>query len=213
MAERPPLLAILDQGSTQEFVGSACCSNSTLPVIRARTASLRSRARPGPQAPAASRAGPRRPRQQPRHASRSASRNSRSWKARRSDRPAARRRSVRRRRHRTGSREEAEHDRRRGRAEATGAASSPPIRPPPRAPARPGTPPSEPKAPLDYYSRSGAGRRRPRAVAPNGVRSRGLTLATSARHVGRGPGERNNPFFGAVPSYDAVVIIDQAKAG
>ncbi len=41
MAERPPLLAILDQGSTEEFVRVRLLLDSTLPVIRARTASLR----------------------------------------------------------------------------------------------------------------------------------------------------------------------------
>ena len=41
MAERPPLLAILDHGSTQEFVRVRLLLDSTLPVIRARTASLR----------------------------------------------------------------------------------------------------------------------------------------------------------------------------
>ena len=41
MAERPPLLAILDQGSTREFVRVRLLLDSTLPVIRARTASLR----------------------------------------------------------------------------------------------------------------------------------------------------------------------------
>lgn len=42
MAERPPLLAILDQGSTEEFVRVRLLLDSTLPVIRARTAALRS---------------------------------------------------------------------------------------------------------------------------------------------------------------------------
>src|SRR5512139_954314 len=41
MAERPPLLAILDQGSTQEFIRVRLLLDSTLPVIRARTATLR----------------------------------------------------------------------------------------------------------------------------------------------------------------------------
>src|SRR4029079_2935177 len=41
MAERPPLLAILDQGSTQEFVRVRLLLDTTLPVIRSRTASLR----------------------------------------------------------------------------------------------------------------------------------------------------------------------------
>ncbi len=41
MAERPPLLAILDQGSTEEFVRVRLLLDSTLPIIRARTASLR----------------------------------------------------------------------------------------------------------------------------------------------------------------------------
>ena len=41
MAERPPLLAILDQGSTREFVRVRLLLDSTLPAIRARTAALR----------------------------------------------------------------------------------------------------------------------------------------------------------------------------
>lgn len=41
MARRPPLLAILDQGSTQEFVRVRLLLNSTLPAIRRRTAALR----------------------------------------------------------------------------------------------------------------------------------------------------------------------------
>ena len=41
MSERPPLLAILDQGSTEEFVRVRLLLDSTLPTIRARTASLR----------------------------------------------------------------------------------------------------------------------------------------------------------------------------
>lgn len=41
MAERPPLLAVLDQGSTQDFVRVRLLLDSTLPAIRARTASLR----------------------------------------------------------------------------------------------------------------------------------------------------------------------------
>ena len=41
MAERPPLLAILDQGSTEEFVRVRLLLDSTLPAIRKRTAALR----------------------------------------------------------------------------------------------------------------------------------------------------------------------------
>ena len=41
MAERPPLLAILDQGSTEEFVRVRLLLDSTLPIIRKRTSALR----------------------------------------------------------------------------------------------------------------------------------------------------------------------------
>jgi len=41
MSERPPLLAILDQGSTQEFVRVRLLLDATLPAIRNRTAALR----------------------------------------------------------------------------------------------------------------------------------------------------------------------------
>ena len=41
MAERPPLLAILDQGSTEELVRVRLILDSTLPAIRKRTAALR----------------------------------------------------------------------------------------------------------------------------------------------------------------------------
>ena len=41
MSERPPLLAILDHGSTEEFVRVRLLLDSTLPVIRKRTAALR----------------------------------------------------------------------------------------------------------------------------------------------------------------------------
>ncbi|HEU0284725.1 MAG TPA: metalloendopeptidase, partial [Sphingomicrobium sp.] len=49
MAERPPLLAILDQGSTREFVRVRLLLDSTLPAIRARTASLRAELERGRQ--------------------------------------------------------------------------------------------------------------------------------------------------------------------
>ena len=49
MAERPPLLAILDQGSTREFVRIRLLLDSTLPSIRARTASLRAELERGRQ--------------------------------------------------------------------------------------------------------------------------------------------------------------------
>ncbi len=41
MAERPPLLAILDRGSTEEFVRVRLLLDSTLPAIRKRTSALR----------------------------------------------------------------------------------------------------------------------------------------------------------------------------
>ena len=47
MARRPPLLAIADEGSTEEFVRVRLLLDSTLPVIRRRTAALSAELREG----------------------------------------------------------------------------------------------------------------------------------------------------------------------
>ena len=49
MAQRPPLLAIAERGSTDEFVKVRVLLDSTLPVIRARTAALSAELRQGEQ--------------------------------------------------------------------------------------------------------------------------------------------------------------------
>ena len=49
MAQRPPLLAVAEQGSTDEFVKVRVLLNSTLPVIRQRTMSLSRELREGEQ--------------------------------------------------------------------------------------------------------------------------------------------------------------------
>ena len=49
MAQRPPLLAIAQRGSTDEFVKVRILLDSTLPVIRARTAALSAEMREGEQ--------------------------------------------------------------------------------------------------------------------------------------------------------------------
>jgi septal ring factor EnvC (AmiA/AmiB activator) len=79
----------------------------------------------------------------------------------------------------------------------------------PAPPARPGTPPGKPEAPLEYILPvqapivEGLG-----SVAPNGVRSRGLTLATPRGTSLDVPASGTIRFSGPFRSYDAVVIID-----
>ena len=210
MAERPPLLAILDQGSTQEFIRIRLLLDSTVPVIRARTASLRAELDRGRQLQdAAERA--------------------------RSELVASRTLLVERRRdfamleakalkiaNERGSEalgfgdlalargEEAarlsSEAQRRNQARAIAAELS-------RLPAplnRPGAGGrGAPVVPFAYMLPSpapvieGLG-----AVAPNGVRSRGLTLATARGASIEVPANGTIRFSGPFRSYDAVVIIE-----
>ncbi|HET6942867.1 MAG TPA: peptidoglycan DD-metalloendopeptidase family protein [Sphingomicrobium sp.] len=209
MAERPPLLAILDQGSTQEFVRVRLLLGTTLPVIRARTASLRAELDRG------------RKLQRQAQQARADLLGSRDALSRRKQEFAQlESRAVHLAQQRGGEAlgagdialargEEAAQligEAERGR-QAREIAAELSLLPAP--PARPGTPPGKPGAPLEYILPvqapivEGLG-----SVAPNGVRSRGLTLATSRGTSLDVPASGTIRFSGPFRSYDAVVIID-----
>jgi septal ring factor EnvC (AmiA/AmiB activator) len=209
MAERPPLLAVLDQGSTQEFVRVRLLLNSTLPAIRARTASLRAEIDLG------------------RSLQRSAemarlelvrSRDSLETRKRRFaelEDEALKSAAIRggealtagdvalaRGEEATALVSETEQRRQASRIAAELAAL-------PAPPARPGASArNAPQAPFPYVLPQlpvveGLG-----AVAPNGVRSRGLTLAARRGTPVPVPASGTIRFAGPYRSYDSVVIID-----
>jgi septal ring factor EnvC (AmiA/AmiB activator) len=210
MAERPPLLAILDQGSTREFVRVRLLLDSTLPVIRARTASLRAELDRGLELQAAAEKA---------RTELVASRNTLAERRRDFARLEAEALKVVNER---GSEalgvgdvalargEEAARlsgeAQRRSQARAIAAD----LARLPAPPARPGASDgSAPSVSFPYILPSGApvveglG-----AVAPNGVRSRGLTLSTARGTSVAVPASGTIRFAGPFRSYDAVVIIE-----
>jgi septal ring factor EnvC (AmiA/AmiB activator) len=210
MSERPPLLTILDEGSTEEFVRVRLLLDSTLPAIRARTAALRTDLDEG------------RKLQLSAAASRKDLVDSRNTLAVRKREFAeleeqALELAARRGGEALGAGDvalargedvqqiQSEAERRRS---AAGVASELARMPAP--PARPGSESQyPPAAPLDYRLPAnapvleGLG-----TVAPNGVRSRGLILST--RHGARivVPASGTIRFSGPFRSYDSVVIIE-----
>lgn len=210
MAERPPLLAILDQGSTQEFVRVRLLLDSTLPVIRARTAALRSELELG-----------RTLQLQAERARADLVKSRDVLSERRRDFAMLEAKAQRIAEQRGGEAlgagdvalvrgEEAESlavEARRSGAAWSLAADLARL---PGPPARPGPTVEAPTgAPFAYVLPSpapvveGLG-----SVAPNGVRSRGLTLATARGAEVLVPASGTIRFAGAFRSYDSVVIID-----
>ena len=210
MAERPPLLAILDQGSTQEFVRVRLLLDSTLPVIRARTASLRAELDRGRELQTAAEKA---------RTELVASRNTLAERRRDFTKLEAEALKIANER---GSEalgvgdvalargEEAarlsSEAQRRSQARTIAAELA-------RLPAPPARPNSSGESvsgvPFPYVLPSGApvieglG-----AVAPNGVRSRGLTLSTARGASVAVPASGTIRFAGPFRSYDAVVIIE-----
>jgi murein hydrolase activator len=209
MAERPPLLAVLNQGSTEEFVRVRLLLDSTLPVIQARTASLRAELKRGRQL------------QQAANQARTDLLNGRNTLAtRKREFAELESKAVQVAQQRGGEAlsagdialargEEAQGllgEARRGEQARAIAADLGRLPPPP---VRPGTAPASPSADLAYVLPSPA----PvleglEAVAPNGVRSRGLTLATAGGAAVVAPASGTIRFSGPFRSYDAVIIID-----
>lgn len=210
MAQRPPLLAIADHGSTDEFVKVRVLLDSTLPVIRARTAGLSNELREGEhleRSAAAARAQLIQGRQDlvarrdefaalERRAIQSAA--SASGEALRAgDTALAAAESVEELAGgQAGSREAA--------ALAAALAAGDP------APARPVAPDSAPQpAPLAYRLPAdapvleGLG-----SVNTSGIRSRGVTLATGRGAPVVAPAAGTVRFSGPFRSYDGVMIID-----
>ena len=212
MAERPPLLAILDRGSTREFVRVRLLLDSTLPAIRARTASLRAELERG------------RSLQQQADMARTDLVKSRNLLAeRRREFASLEAKAVKIAEQRGGEAlgvgdialargEEAEQLAGEARRAISARAIAAELARLPAPPARPGPamrskdgPPFSYVLPSSAPVVDGLG-----SVAPNGVRSRGLTLAT-----GRGapvvvPASGTIRFSGAFRSYDSIVIIDHS---
>lgn len=209
MSKRPPLLAILDQGSMQEFVRVRLLLDSTLPAIRARTASLRAELERGRQL------------QQDAQQARTELVRSRNVLAsRKREFAALEAKAVKIAQERGGealgagdvalSRGERAaqlvSEVRRGNEARTVAADLARL---PAPPARPGTVTGGPQAPFSYALPvsapvlEGLG-----SVGSNGIRSRGLTLATARGAPVAVPASGTIRFSGPFRSYDAVVIID-----
>jgi septal ring factor EnvC (AmiA/AmiB activator) len=209
MAERPPLLAILDQGSTREFVRVRLLLDSTLPAIRARTASLRAELNRGRQL------------QQKAEDARADLVGSRNALAERKRDFAALEAKAAKVAERRGGELLGASDVALARGEQAAMLSGEARRSSaarliasefsrlPAPPARPGTARARSDVPFAYQLPApapvaeGLG-----AVAPNGVRSRGLTLATAHGAAVTVPASGTVRFSGPYRSYDAVVIID-----
>ena len=209
MSERPPLLAILDKGSTQEFVRVRLLLDATLPVIQRRTAALRAELDQG------------RKLQQAAVSARTDLQRSRDTLAQRKQEFAALEDQALRVAARTGGEAIGAgdialargEDAARLTSEAQGRRSATVIAAElarlPAAPPRPGRPEISRATPFAYNLPAtaavveGLG-----AVATNGVRSRGLTLATARGTPLNAPASGTVRFSGPFRSNDGVVIID-----
>jgi len=210
MSERPPLLAILDEGSTEQFVRVRLLLDSTLPAIRARTAALRAELDQG-----------RALQQRADLARRDLIASRDTLTRRKAEFAALEAQAMQLAASRGGEAlgagdvalargEEAEQlssEAQRSRSAASMAAELARM---PAPPARPGGGPQAPAiSPFGYQLPSnapvvdGLG-----SIAPNGVRSRGLTLATTRGAPVVVPASGVVRFSGPFRSYDSVVIID-----
>ena len=213
MAERPPLLAIADDGSTEEFVRVKLLLDSTLPVIRERTAALSAELEQGRKlATAARRARDRLAASRDELAGRRnafAELEARALRfAERSGAEALAAGDVA-----IAAGETAEDlageqaGSRPARAFAAELAGAEP------APARPGAAAGQPaRAPFPYRLPAaapvveGLG-----AVSSSGVRSRGLRLATNRGDALAAPASGIVRFAGPFRSHDGIVIIDHGQ--
>jgi septal ring factor EnvC (AmiA/AmiB activator) len=210
MSERPPLLAILDEGSTEQFVRVRLLLDSTLPAIRARTAAVRAELDQG------------RALQQRADLARRDLIASRDTLARRKAEFAALEAQAMQLAASRGGEalgagdvalargEEAEQLSSEAQRSRSAAAMAAELARMPAPPARPGGGPQAPAiSPFGYQLPSnapvvdGLG-----SIAPNGVRSRGLTLATTRGAPVVVPASGVVRFSGPFRSYDSVVIID-----
>lgn len=210
MAQRPPLVALVDGGSTEDFVRVRLLLDSTLPAIRRRTAALRQSVEQGRRLHGAAEA-----------ARAELARSRDALAARRSEFAALEDKALalaeRRGSEALGAGDvalargeeaeqltsEAERSRA-ARALAAELARLPPAPPRPgRSEAAPAAAPFAYRLPAQAPVVEGLG-----AVAPNGVRSRGLTLATARGGAVLVPADGTVRFSGPFRSYDGIVIID-----
>lgn len=213
MASRPPMLTILDSGSTEEFVRVRLLLDSTLPVIRSRTAALSAELEQGMRLQRSARA-----------ARAESLRFRQDLADRRRDFAALEEQALRLARQRGGealgagdvalaSREQAgslERQAERSRAALSIAADLAAM---PAAPARPGSAREPGPAPALIYRLpasaavvDGFG-----SVSPAGIRSRGLLLATARGTSIQAPASGIVRFSGPFRTYDGIVIIDHGN--
>lgn len=209
MAERPPLLAILDQGSTEEFVRVRLLLDATLPAIQKRTSALRNELDRG-----------RKLRTSAELARRDLVQSRDALAQRKREFAELESQALKLASTRGGEAlgagdialargEEAEQliSSAQDRREATSIAAdisrmpSPPARPGPAAPAE--AVPFAYVLPADAPVVEGLG-----SVASNGVRSRGLTLRTARGSEVLVPASGTIRFAGPYRGFDGVVIID-----
>ena len=209
MSERPPLLAILDNGSTQEFVRVRLLLDATLPAIQRRTAALRAELNQG------------RKLQEAANTARTDLQRSRDMLSQRKQEFAALEDEALKAAAKTGGEAIGAGDVALARSEQAARLSSEAqgrrnavaiaadLARLPAAPPRPGRPDTIRETPFAYELPSnaavveGLG-----AVATNGVRSRGLTLATGRGTPLSVPASGTIRFSGPFRSNDGVLIID-----
>ena len=211
MAERPPLLALADRGGTDELVKVRILLDSTLPVIRARTARLSAQLAQGQRlerAMLAARTELTRSRQEldsrrqdfaaleRRATERALASGGRSLSA--GDVAIAASEDVERLHQAEGSSRQAL----RLAAELAGAAPSPP-RPVSPEPARALRAPFEYRLPAAARVTEGLG-----SVSASGVQSRGLSLATARGAAVVAPAAGVVRFSGPFRDYDGILILD-----
>lgn len=213
MASRPPMLAILDEGSTDEFVRVRLLLDSTLPAIRRRTAALSAEVEQGrrlQEAALATRAALLRDKEalgaRRREFAQLEEQALRLAEQRGSDALDAGDVALARDEQVSALSQEEQRGRAAERIAADLAASAP-------APSRPVQPEgAQVRAPLRYVLPAAApvsdgfG-----AVSTAGIRSRGLTLATRRGAPIRVPASGTVRFAGPFRSYDGIVIVDHGQ--
>ena len=213
MASRPPMLAILDEGSTDEFVRVRLLLDSTLPAIRRRTAALSAEIDQGrrlQEAAVKARAGLLREREglaeRRREFARLEEQALRLAERRGSEALGAGDIALARSEQAATLSQQEQRGRAAGRFADELAAL-------PAAPARPVPPDGEQmRAPL-FYALPAAARviQGFGSVSPAGIRSRGLTLATARGTAVQVPASGVIRFAGPFRGYDGIAIIDHGR--
>ena len=210
MASRPPIIAILDEGSTEDFVRIRLLLDSTLPEIRRRTAALSSAIDQGRRLQAAAA-----------QARAALVREREALRERRREFATLEEQALRLADQRGAEALDAgdvalargeqalslggEQERRRSAATIAGQLAQLPAAPerPAAAQGEPPRPPLRYRLPAAAPVVEGFG-----SVSPAGIRSRGLTLATGRGSPVQVPASGVIRFAGPFRSYDGVVIID-----